>query len=145
MGVPQATHDFQPSEKRGADDDDEECERDGASECEEEQEVVPFVPVEDPTNGEVQARKISVGLQSLDEVDVREVFKIRPIAMKNVPPFIRSCLKSAMTLACKTIAQVRMVSNVDLETQGWRLFLLLPRMLLYRPPGGEEGWFSARG
>ena len=116
VGFPQARHDFLPSDQHNdTDDDDEVRERDGASECEE---AVPFAPVEDPTSGEVQARNISVGLQSLDEVDLREVFMMRPIIMKSVPPFMRSCLKSAMRLAGKTVVQGRMVNNVELETQG---------------------------
>ena len=51
-------------------------ERQGASEGEE-QEEVPFEAVEDPISGEVQARNVSVGLQSLDEVDLKDIFKRR--------------------------------------------------------------------
>ena len=38
----------------------------------------------DPISGEVHARNVSVGLQSLDEVDLREVFKRRAVVMKSV-------------------------------------------------------------
>ena len=136
VGVPQSTHVFQTSvQNDDADNDDEERERDGASECEEQEETVPYALVEDPVHA-VHARNISVGLQSLDEVDLKEVFMMRPIVMKSAPPFMRSCLKNVMRLACKTIVQGRMVNNVELETQGWKLFLLFPRMLLFRPPRG---------
>ena len=95
-----------------------------------------IAPVEDPVHAEMHARNISVGLQSLDEVDLKEVFMMRPIIMKSAPPFMRSCLKNVMRLACKTMVQGRMVNNVELDTQGWKLFLLFPRMLLFRPPRG---------
>ena len=118
---------------------EEAFERDGASECEEQEEAVPFALVEDPINGEVQARNISVGLQ-MDEVDLRDVFMMTPIIMKSAPPFMRSCFKSAMRLACKTIVQGRRVNDVELEMRGWKLFVLVPRMFLFRPPRG--GWVS---
>ena len=63
-------------------------EREGASEGEEHEEV-PFETVEDPISGEVRARNVSVGLQSLDEVEMKEVFKRRAVVMKSVPPFMR--------------------------------------------------------
>ena len=56
-----------------------------------------FAAVEDPISGEVQARNVSVGLQSLDEVDLREVFKLRAVVMKSVLPFHA---RKAMKLAC---------------------------------------------
>ena len=115
-------------------------ERDGASDGEEHEEV-PFAAVEDPISGEVQAGNVSVGLQSLDEVDVREVFKRRAVVMKSVLPFMRGLYTEAMRLACKTVVQGRVQGNIDMETRGWKLFPLLPRMMLYRPPS----WSHARG
>ena len=138
VGVPQTMHDSPPSDQDEEVEVDEEFERGGASECEEQEEAVPFATVEDPINGDVQARNISVGLQSMDEVDLRDVFMMRPIIMKSVPPFMRSCFKSAIRVACKTIVQGRVANNAELETQGWKLFLLLPRMMLFRPPRGGK-------
>ena len=79
---------------------------------------------------------ITMGLQSLDEVDLKEVFKKRSMVMKNVPPFLRGCFRGAMRLVCKTVNHGRRESNVQMETRGWKLFLLLPRMLVFRPPRG---------
>ena len=60
--------------------------REGASEGEEHEET-HFAAIEDPISGEVRTRDVSVGLQSLDEVDLREVFKRRAVVTKSVTPF----------------------------------------------------------
>ena len=62
-------------------------EREGASEGEEHEEV-PVEAVEDPISGD------PVGLQSLDEVDWREVFKRRTVVMKS-PPFYARFLQGS--------------------------------------------------
>ena len=45
------------------------------SEGEGEHDEVPVAAVEDPISGEVQTRNVSVGLQSLDEVDLERSFQ----------------------------------------------------------------------
>ena len=87
-------------------------------------------------SGEMQARNVSVGLQSLDGVDLREVLERRFVALKSIPPFMRDFYSGAMRLVFKTVAQGRVEGNVDTETRVWT-FLLLIRMILFtRPRGG---------
>ena len=95
-------------------DHEELCER-GASESGREQESMQFAVVENPISCEVQVRYITMGLQSLDEVDLKEVFKKRSMVMKNVPPFLRGCFRGAMRLVCKTVNHGRRESNVQME------------------------------
>ena len=52
--------------------------------------------------------------------------------MKSVPHFLRVPYRSAMRLAMEEATQ----SNPVRSERGWRLFLLLPRLLLFRPPRG---------
>ena len=59
---------------------DDGIEREGVSEGEEHDEVL-YEAVEDLISGEVQARNVSVGLQSLDEVDLKDIFKRRASVM----------------------------------------------------------------
>ena len=60
------------------------------------------------------------------------MFDRRAPVMKNVPHFLcgafRNCLRLAMEEACQR-------DPVRCE-RGWKLFMLMPRMLLHRPPGG---------
>ena len=99
----------------------------GASEGEEHEEVL-FAAVEDPMSGEVQARNVTVGQQSLDEVDLRRSFQMAS------SPFMRGFCRGAMRLACKTVMQGRVQGNVGMETRVWKIFS--PRTMLYRPPRG---------
>ena len=86
-------------------------------------------------HAEMHARNFAVGLQSLDEVDLKEVFMMKPI--------MRSCLKNVIRLACKTIVQGRMVNNVELETQGGNCSSCFSACCC--SDHQEEGWSPARG
>ena len=63
-------------------------------------------------------------------VDVGAIFRQRPAVMKSVPRFLhgpfRNTLKVAMEEALANSDSVR-------QERGWKVFLLLPRMLLHRP------------
>ena len=56
--------------------------------------------------------------------------------MKSVTSLMRGFYRGAMRLDCKTVVPGRVQGNIDMETRGWKMFLLLPRMMLYRPPRG---------
>ena len=74
----------------------------------------------------------SAAFTSLDEVVLVEEFDERACVMKSVPRFLRGPYRIAMRVALEEI------NTEDLlrQERGWKLFMLLPRMLLHRPPRG---------
>ena len=53
--------------------------------------------------------------------------------MRSVPRFLQGPFRNAMKMVLEEI----MASIEDVRvTRGWKVFLMLPRMLLHRPPGG---------
>ena len=69
---------------------------------------------------------------ALDAVDLSVVFSKRAVVMKTITKFLRGSYRNAMRVAMEE-------SLHPLEarkTRGWKLFLLLSRMLLHRPPRG---------
>ena len=69
-------------------------------------ENVEVEAVEDPISGEVQAQSVSVGLQSLDEVDLKDIFERRAFVMINVPLFKRGLPRGRWG---------RVQGNIDME------------------------------
>ena len=70
---------------------------------------------------------------SLDEADVKLMFDTRAHVMKIVPGCMRGVVRVAFRLA---LEEVLTVGNVNRQERGWKLFLLVPKMLLYRPHRG---------
>ena len=58
------------------------------------------------------------------------------VVMKSPPKFLRGAYRAAMRIALKEIIAGETLSDEVRQTRGWKLFLLLPRMLLFRPPRG---------
>ena len=54
--------------------------------------------------------------------------------MKSVPRMVRGPFRIALRLAMDTILRGHSTTNEVLQSRGWKLFFLLPRMLLSRPP-----------
>ena len=74
----------------------------------------------------------SEGFESIDFVDPRRLFENRASILRSVPKFLHSPFKNALKMAleeCLSSEQLR-------QERGWKLRMLLPRMLLHRPPGG---------
>ena len=75
---------------------------------------------------------IRAAFQGLDAVELPLMFNRRAPVMKNILHFLRgafrNCLRLAMEEACQR-------DPVRCERR-WKLFMLLPRMLLQRPPRG---------
>ena len=94
-----------------------------------------------PIAGEVEvpedrmSRAISEGLVSLDTVDMGPLFSLRAVVMKSPPKFLRGACRAAMRIALKEISAGATLSDEVRQTGGWKLLLLLPRML-FRPPRG---------
>ena len=79
---------------------------------------------------------VMVGLESLDEVNLESVFEIRGIVMKTVPKFVRGVFGGAIKTSLQAILRGRERKDVELETRDWKLLMLMPRLLLARPPRG---------
>ena len=79
---------------------------------------------------------IREGLRSLDHVDLVHLFSIRAVVMKSPPKFVRGAYRAAMRIALEEIVQGHQAQNEDRQSRGWKVFVLLPRMLLFRPPRG---------
>ena len=82
--------------------------------------------VEDPAEVAVpRAPALRHAFMNMDEVDVERIFSLRASVMRLVPRFLQGPFRNAM----------KMVEDVRV-THGWKVFLMLPRMLMHRPPGG---------
>ena len=61
---------------------------------------------------------------SVDEVDLNTIFARRANVMRSISHFLKGPYRAAVRLAMRE------------DSCGWKLFLLLPRMFLSRPPRG---------
>ena len=96
-------------------------------------------PELEPVREAVHARvspAIRASLRSLDHVDVAHLFKLRAVVMKSPPKFVRGAYCAAMRVALEEIEEGFQTQSEERQCRGWKLFLLLPRMLLFRPPRG---------
>ena len=81
-----------------------------------------------PNFGMVPDQNIAAGFESLDEVDLVSIFNRRANVMRSIPHVLKG----------PTWALEARVGGNELKlTRSW-LFLLLPRMLLFRPPRGGK-------
>ena len=77
---------------------------------------------------------VRASLVWLDEVDLDAVFMRRAVVMKTVPKFLRGPYRSAMRVAMEEAVH----ENDQRREQRWKLFFLLPRLLLFRPARGGD-------
>ena len=56
--------------------------------------------------------------------------------MKSIPSFIKGAFRGAVNTSLEEMKRGQSVRNEEATTRGWKLFFLLPRMLLSRPPRG---------
>ena len=85
---------------------------------------------------EPRVRAVGGAFASLDVVNISDVFDRRPKFMQTVPVMLRGVFRSAMKLALQEILDGTEAESHVRATRGWKLFLLLPRMLLFRPARG---------
>ena len=72
----------------------------------------------------------------LDEVDLVHHFSRRAAVMKAVPKFLTAPFRNALRIALVEATVGSRVQDLARQERGWKLFLLLPRLLLHRPPRG---------
>ena len=75
-------------------------------------------------------------LQVLDEVELEAEFITRACVMKFLLVFLRGKYRSAMRFALQEAQRAREQRDEVGSTRAWKLFLLLPRLLLHKPPRG---------
>ena len=115
--------------------DAEEDDRDSSSvsvcDGEVESEVEKDIPFRHPGAGTSQR-----AFNSLDQVNLCQELKQRSCLMHSVAKFLRGPFRRALRVALEQILEGGRTNDTIRQEQGWKLFLLLPRMLLRRPARG---------
>ena len=98
------------------------------------------IPSDDEVEEEAPFRLPGAALRgafpSLDVVNLTEEFEERASVMKSVPRFLRGPYRTAMRVALEEIREGGRRDDMTRQERGWKLFLLLQRMLLHRSPRG---------
>ena len=93
-----------------------------------------------------QSRSARAAFRELDGVDVPDMFAKRGVVMQNVPRSLRGAFRNAVRVALDEIKAGRFGNDETRQERGWKLFLLIPRMLLHREPRGgtiaARSWFN---
>ena len=76
---------------------------------------------------------IREALTTLDAIHLPDVFRNRATVMRVPPKILRGAYCAAWRLAMNEVRAGRRESNVLKQVRGWKLFLLIPRLLLHRP------------
>ena len=95
-------------------------------------EVVPSEPDEELEGRASGAAVLRGAFVSLDQIDLADTLKRRPCVMKSVPRFLKGAFRNALQIAIEAANS----SDESVAERGWKLFMLLPRMLLHRPARG---------
>ena len=103
------------------------------------EDVEASAPVEpDPPVREVAITPaVRAALAWLDQVDLVEVFKPRASVMKSVPKFLCGAFRITLRTALQEAVLGGDIGDEVRQTRGWKLLLLLPRMLLSKAPHGR--------
>ena len=99
-------------------------------------EVVPEV-FEAAGRFELNRRFLHTGLEFLDSVDLHVVFRTRALVMKSVPVLLKGVFKAALICAMREVLDGNNQGHELRAECGWKMLMLLPRMLLARPRGGK--------
>ena len=76
---------------------------------------------------------LRAALVSLDALDFPAKFEQRAAVMESIPKFLKGLFRNALKLALEEASSVDRVRCV----RGWKLLMMLPRMLLHGRPGGR--------
>ena len=77
-----------------------------------------------------------LGLVSLDEVILEDVFSVRARLMVTVPKFLRGAHRAAVRVPLDGVLAGWEQNDTMLQIRSWKLFLLIPRMFLFRSSRG---------
>ena len=91
------------------------------------------LPVEVADVDPPSAPQLRAAFEAMDRVNVVEIFRHRAAVMKSVPRFLRGPFRNAMKLVLEEV----LASDQEVrQERGWKVLMMLSRMLLHRPPGG---------
>ena len=107
----------------------------GASDVEV-KEVVETTVAEIPVVMEARVRAPVRAFASLDAVNLVDLFDDRARVMRSVPHVLKGAFRMALRVAFQEIFDGTEANSEARVVRGWKLFLLLPRMLLFRPLRG---------
>ena len=80
-----------------------------------------------------RAPQLRAAFEAMDQVNVVGIFHHRAAVMKTVPRFLQGPFRNVMKVV---LEEVMASDDPTRKERGWKVFLMLPRMLLHRPPGG---------
>ena len=95
------------------------------------------IPQNSLRNFELTRRALTAGLECLDQVELHNVFRTRALVMKNVPFMMKGVFRVALTTAMGEVLRGHDDGDELRKERGWKMLMLLPRMLLARPRGGR--------
>ena len=102
--------------------------------------VVPGAAT-NPTERRRQADPTVVGIaiprawESLDTIDCQELFLKNIPMLKSCPRFLRGRLRECFSFALRERLRGKIVGDDQAELRGWKLFALIPLMLLHKTRG----------
>ena len=99
-------------------------------------EVVEPTVVENPVVLEARVRAPVRAFASLDAVNLVDLFDHRAMVMRSSPHVLKGAFRMALRVAFQEIFDGMEANNEVRVVRGWKILLLLPRMLLFRPPRG---------
>ena len=79
-----------------------------------------------------------VAFSTFDGVDLVDAFAKRARVFKSPRAFLKGAFRSCVRLALEEVERGRSESNEVRSVRGWKLFLLVPRLLLYRGARGGK-------
>ena len=84
----------------------------------------------------VVGRAVREAIRGLDALDISSIFSRRASVMRSPPKFLSGAFRSAMRVALHEIVTGTERHDESVQCRGWKLFMLLPRLLLFRLPRG---------
>ena len=93
-------------------------------------------PASEPIDAEARVRAPARSFASLDVLNLSKLFQSRPRLMRSVPHILRGGFRLALRVAFQEILAGVETNSEARAVRGWKLLLVLPRMLLWRPPRG---------
>ena len=81
-------------------------------------------------------RAPNASFAALSEVDLKSCFTFRACVMRTVTHIMKGAFRLAIRAALEEILEGHRSDNDARMARGWKLFMLLPRMLLFRPRRG---------
>ena len=118
-------------------------------------ELVAPQPHPIPQEPVVSGRRETAGVdwEQLGQFQVDDIFLTRVPMLESCPHFLRGRLGEAFQVALRERFRAKLMGDEDGQVRGWKLFALVPMMLLHRPFGtGSVGgcelvhradWFAA--